>query len=123
MFSPQSEGIRVTYRVERCYSDTEVIWLPIIIGYKLILQAIGAFLAFNIRKVKIKGLNDSREISAILYVTTILTFVVVVVNFVFGDYINVDGGVYGFVISTATTCVLTFIFVPKVRVKPAPLHR
>lgn len=90
--------------------------MPIIIGYKLILQVIGAFLAYNIRKVKIKGLNDSREISAVLYVTTIITCAIAVVNFVFGNYINVDGAVFGFGICTATTCVLTFIFIPKVRV-------
>lgn len=102
--------------MDRCFSDSEVIWVSIVIGYKLLLQAIGAFLAFNIRKVRIKGLNDSREISAILYITTILTFIVAVGNFLFGDYINVDGVVYGFGISTATTCVLAFIFIPKVYV-------
>lgn len=78
------------------------------------LQVIGVFLAFNIRKVKIKGLNDSKEISFILYVTTILFIIMAVSTFVFGDYINVDAGVYGLVISTCATCVVGFIFVPKV---------
>ena len=100
--------------MDRCYSATEQYWLSVNIFYKVLLQAIGAFLAFNIRKVKIKGLNDSKEISAILYVTAIITFVITLSNFLFGDYINVDGVVYGFGISTATTCVLGFIFIPKV---------
>ena len=78
------------------------------------MQAIGVFLAFNIRKVKIKGLNDSKEISVILYITTVIVGIVILVTFVFGDYINVDAGTYGLGITTATTVVLTFIFVPKV---------
>jgi gamma-aminobutyric acid type B receptor len=102
------------YRFDRCFSEYEAIWLSLVIGYKFILQAIGAFLAFNIRKVKIRGLNDSREISAILYITTILTVIVATCNFLFGDYINVDGTVYGVCVCTSTTCVLAFIFVPKV---------
>ena len=100
--------------VERCYSKTEEIWVSIMVGYKVVMQAVGAFLAFNIRKVKIKGLNDSREISAILYITTILTLVLTLSNFLFGDIPSVDGTVYSMCISTSTTCVLGFIFIPKV---------
>ena len=110
----QEEGITVTFRVDRCFSETEATWVTIVVGYKLLLQAIGAFLAFNIRKIKIKGLNDAREISAILYITTILILIVVVSNFVFGEYINVDGTVYSLCVSTSATCVLGFIFIPKV---------
>ena len=100
--------------MDRCFSNTELIWLPFIIGYKLVLQVIGVFLAFNIRKVKIKGLNDSKQISLILYVTTFIIIAATIGAFIFGDYINVDGGLFGLGISTATTCVLVFIFVPKV---------
>ena len=64
--------------------------------------------------MKIKGLNDSREVSAILYITTVITVAVFLVTFIFGDYINIDGGTYGLGISTATTFVLVLIFVPKV---------
>ena len=83
-------------------------------GYKLLLQAIGVFLAFSIRKVKIKGLNDSREVSIILYVNSLILFVTILETLILGDYINVDGGVYGLGISTATTILLGFIFIPKV---------
>lgn len=110
----QDDGIRVLFVVTRCFSSTEVIWLSFVIGYKLVIQAIGVFLAFSIRNVKIKGLNDSKEISMILYITTVITFVVAVSTFLFGDYINVDAAVYGFGISTATTVVLALIFIPKV---------
>ena len=45
--------------------------LGVIYSYKIVIQLIGVVLAFSIRKVKIKGLNDSKEISIILYVTMI----------------------------------------------------
>lgn len=114
-FHLQDRGITLVFYVTRCFSATEEYWFPIIIGYKVLLQIIGAFLAFNIRKIKIKGLNDSKEISIILYITTIIIIFVVIGTLVFGDYINVDGAVYGLGVSTATHCVLIFIFVPKVQ--------
>ena len=64
--------------------------------------------------MKIKGLNDSKQISAILYITTTITFIVIISNFLFGDYINIDGAVYSIGVSTASTFVLGFIFIPKV---------
>ena len=75
---------------------------------------VGIYLAFSIRNVKIKGLNDSKQNSAILYITTTITFIAIISNFLFGDYINVDGAVYSLGVSTASTFVLGFIFIPKV---------
>ena len=76
---------------------------------------IGVVLAFSIRKVKIKGLNDSKEISIILYITSIILVIVIVITLALGDYINVSGSIFSLGISTASTVVLGFIFVPKVR--------
>ena len=112
--SLQEEGYAVKFTVKRCHSSTEYYWITVLFAYKFILQAIGVFLAFSIRKVKIKGLNDSKEVSAILYITTFITIAVFLVTLVFGDYINIDGGTYGLGISTATTSVLVLIFIPKV---------
>ena len=100
--------------VGKCSSPTEPIWLGVIFGYKFVLQGIGCLLAFSIRKVKIKELNDSKEVSAILYTTFVIIAAFIVVTFIYGDYVNVDGGAYGFGVFTATTVVLTFIFIPKV---------
>ena len=75
---------------------------------------IGVLLAFSIRKVKIKGLNDSREISAIIYITSIILVLVITITMGFGEYINVNGGVFALGVSTASTVVLGFLFIPKV---------
>ena len=90
-------------------------FLGVIYSYKIVIQLIGVILAFSIRKVKIKGLNDSKEISIILYVTSIILVIVIVITLALGDYINVSGSIFSLGISTASTVVLGFIFVPKVR--------
>jgi len=89
--------------------------LGVIYSYKIVIQLIGVVLAFSIRKVKIKGLNDSKEISIILYITSIILVIVIVITLALGDYINVSGSIFSLGVSTATTVVLGFIFIPKVR--------
>ena len=100
--------------VSRCLSTTEPYWISVLFGYKAIIQIIGLYLAFKIRNIKIRGLNDSREVSISLYVTSVLLLIVMIVTFVYGDYIDVDGFVYGFGLSTAVTVVLSLTFIPKV---------
>ena len=107
--------------VSRCLSTTEPYWLSILFGYKAIIQAIGLYLAFKIRNIKIRGLNDSREVSITLYISSVILLVVVVVTFVYGDYIDVDGFVYGVGLSTAATVVLSLTFITKVGIIPPTL--
>lgn len=102
--------------VSRCYSSSEFYWLGVLFGYKIIIQALGVFLAFKIRKVKIRGLNEYREVSAILYITSAILAAMIVVSFAFGDYIDVDGFIFAFGLCTATTVVLVFTFVSKVNI-------
>ena len=100
--------------VSRCYSPTEPYWLTPLFGCRAILYAIGVYLAFKIRRVKIQGLNESKEVSATLYITSGILAVLLVINFVLGDYIDVDAFFYGIGIATATTVVLICTFLPKV---------
>ena len=97
-----------------CFSPDRFIFLGIIYGYKIVLQVIAIILAFSIRKVKIKGLNDSREISAIVYITSIILVLVIVMTLALRDFINVAGTINSLGFSTAGTVVLGFIFIPKV---------
>lgn len=75
---------------------------------------VAVILAFSIRKVKIKGLNDSKEISAIVYITSIILVLTIVMTLALRDFINVSGTVNAVGYSTAATVVLGFIFIPKV---------
>jgi len=103
------------FTVTTCYSPARLYFLGVIYSYKIVIQLIGVVLAFSIRKVKIKGLNDSKEISIILYITSIILVIVIVITLALGDYVNVNGGTFGLGISTASTVVLGCIFIPKVR--------
>ena len=97
-----------------CYSPDRLYFLGVHYGYKIVIHLIGVVLAFSIRKVKVKGLNDSKEISIVLYITSIILVIVVVITLALGNYINTNGAIFGFGISTASTVVLACIFVPKV---------
>ena len=101
--------------VYMCTSPTEPYWIGVLFGYKVMFQAIGVFLAFKIRKVKIRGLNESREVSAILYITSAILVTMIVVSFAFGDYVDVDAAIFGFGLCTATTIVLLLTFGSKVK--------
>ena len=43
----------VKYVVALCDSNYKSLWLAILFGYKFIMQGVGVFLAFKIRKVKV----------------------------------------------------------------------
>ena len=81
-----------------------------------ILQTIALYFAFQISKVKVKGLNDAKYTAAVVYVITVLVIVYAVTAVVFNltDYINVSASIYGIAIWMAGTSILGFVFVPKV---------
>ena len=49
----QDDGITVVHKVILCESRYKTHWLVVLFGYKVIIQIIGVFLAFKIRKVKV----------------------------------------------------------------------
>ena len=71
--------------------------------------------AFSVRKVHIKGLDDSPFIIACIYVSSIVLAVILVSSITLKDFENVFAVVFctGFVIGA--TVILLLVFVPKVR--------
>ena len=49
----QDDGITVMHKVILCESQYKTHWLVVLFGYKVMIQIIGVFLAFKIRKVKV----------------------------------------------------------------------
>ena len=80
----------------------------------MVLQIIALVLAFTTRKVKIKGLDDSKYIAAAVYVTSIVLAVIVVSTYSLKDFINGFAALFctGFLIGTSF--ILGLVFVPKV---------
>ena len=88
--------------------------MAIVFAYLGILQLTSFVLALLIRKVTIPVLNESKEISAIIYFTTILVFEMLIFGLLLGQYNDLQEGLFNAHLILATTVVLVFLFVPKV---------
>ena len=89
-------------------------WRSLTFAYLAVLQVIGLLLAFQTRKVKIKGLRDSKFITAIVYTSSIVVVVLVLVNISLKLFINIGTGILVVGILTLTTLILALAFVSKV---------
>ena len=109
-------SITTLYFTYVCNSTARDISLGILYGYKMVLQIIALVLAFSIRKVKVKGLNDAKYIAAAVYVTSIVLAVIMISNYTLTEFVN------GFVAVVCTgnfigtSFILGLVFVPKVRI-------
>lgn len=86
----------------------------LIYAYLAALQIVGIVLAFQTRKVKYSGLEDSKFVSATIYVSSLMLVVLVLDTFVLGGYLNTSGTLLAVGVVTLTTAILLLIFVPKV---------
>ena len=91
-----------------------MILYAVLFGYKGLLTIFALFLAFRTRKIKIKGLDDSKYIAASIYVTSIVLAVIVVSTYTLRDYVNAYPAVVGIGLLLGTTFILGLVFVPRV---------
>ncbi len=100
----------------QCFPETiHTIYLVVTLVYLAILQIIGIVLAIQTRKVKIKLLNDSKYIAAVIYISSIALVLIVIVTLVPRIYFNLIEAIFSGSILMATTFFLGLIFIPKVR--------
>ena len=80
----------------------------------MVLQVVALVFAFATRKVKVKGLNDSKYIAAAIYVTSIVHAVIIVATYSLREFVDWYPILFctGFLIGT--TVILGLVFVPKV---------
>ena len=97
-----------------CISTTTVIWLAVSYAYKGLLQLVAMFMAFHTRRVKIKALNDSKEIAVIVYINSIILVLLAVVEFTLNTYHDVYAAVFDLGLMVGATLFLTIVFIPKV---------
>ena len=110
----QVHGIVYEYYFLFCDSNSRDICLGILYGYKAVLQVIALVFSFSIRKVKIKGLNDAKSIAVAVYVTSIITAVIIVSFYSLKEYLNVYATLFCLGLFIGTTAILCLIFIPKV---------
>ena len=112
----QISDIIEKYSVWRCYDvGTRPFVLDIIIFVYLgLLQFVGIILAFQTRKVNITALNDSKAIAILIYISSIVLVVIVLITFILRSYINVSAAMFSGGILVLATFFLVLIFIPKV---------
>lgn len=91
-------------------------WGLLLLCYKGLVQVVAIFLAFGTRKVKVKGLNDSKYIAAIIYGTSVALVVIIISFAALQGWTSVLAGIFSMGFWLAATMIVTLVFLPKVRV-------
>ena len=114
LFLFQEREVVTLYFTYICSSTARNIFLGVLYGYKMVLQVIALVFAFATRKVKVKGLDDSKYIAAAIYVTSIVLAVIIVATYSLREFVDWYPTLFctGFLIGT--TVILGLVFVPKV---------
>ena len=113
----QPLGIVTKYYIYRCKSPGRDIAVYILYGIKALLQVIALIFAFSIRKVNVKGLNDSQYVIASVYLGSVFLTIVIVCVVTLGHYVNYLIVVTCTIYSFGATATLLLIFIPKVSIR------
>lgn len=107
--------MRIEFVVWQCTADNNSNSINIAIFlYLALTQAAAIVLAIQTRRVKIKLLNDSKYIVALIYISGVTLLILMVVLFALGALINVNEFLVSGALLFATTSVLSLTFIPKV---------
>ena len=113
----QEDGITLHNCIYICFGfSTSLVWVGIEYVYLLSLQVVAFVLAIITRKVKIKVLNDSKEMVIIVYTSTTIMIILGIITFALSSRLVLNEILFSGGVMVATTVFLTFVFVPKVRV-------
>ncbi len=102
------------YYFYTCSSTSRDIVQGILYGCMGVLQGVALLFAFTIRKVKVKGLDESKTIAAAVYISSITLAVILVSTYSLVDYVNVYPVVIGLGLLIGATAITMLAFVPKV---------
>ena len=92
--------------------------LALVFFTMLIVQLCALYLAFQTRKVKVKGLNDAKYIAVVVCIITVVMFTIIIITFTLpSSNVTTYVAVYGIGIWISATIILVIMFVPKVRGK------
>ena len=79
-----------------------------------LVQVAAIVLAIQTRRVKVKVLNDSKYIIALIYISTVVLLLLIVVTFTLGVLNNVNEVLVSGAFLISTTAFLSLTFIPKV---------
>ncbi|XP_078684540.1 uncharacterized protein LOC144918002 [Branchiostoma floridae x Branchiostoma belcheri] len=111
--SGYSENVLVLPKVEHCSSTHMEKWLAAIYIYKGLLLTIGAFLAWETRKVRIMVMNDSRHIVLNIYNVVVMSVILVAISNLAAMGQTMAYVIMSSSVLSSTTLALCVLFVPK----------
>ncbi len=101
--------------VYQCFGfSVGLAWVAVEYIYLLLIQVTAFILSIITWKVKIKVLNDSKEMMAIVYTSSGIMIVLGIVTFALGTRFILNEVLFCLGIMAATTVFLSLTFVPKV---------
>ena len=117
--------MKQNYYVWQCYtpsSPLSYVSVALVYTHVAIQQIAALILAIKIRKVKIKTLNDSKYVVALVYISSMTVAIMALMTFSLGAYLNLSNVVYNGGFLFASTMFLLLLFVPKVSVFSVYVH-
>ena len=112
----QEQGVKVLNHVYQCYQTSSVpfYWLIIIFIYIGILQIVGIVLAFQTRRVRVPALNDSKQVAALIYISSISFLSIILITLGLGEFLNTRVSLFNTAIFITATTFVILTFLPKV---------
>ena len=110
----QEDGIEVHFVSVNCFSTLSFLLNSFGILFFSIQHAIAIYFALKIRKVKIKVLNEYKELSATLYITTIAMIQGLACSVILQNFETIVESFISTAIFVTTTIFVGFAFIPKV---------
>ncbi|XP_068236918.1 uncharacterized protein [Palaemon carinicauda] len=113
--STEERGVVYQPQVEVCRSArTSELWLGAFYVYKGLLVAVGVYMAWETRHVKIPALNDSQYIGMSVYNVVITSAIVIVAANIISERTTLAYVIVTTLIITPTTTTLCLLFIPKI---------
>lgn len=122
IFLQATNQVLIEYYNLVCEGPNSLYWIILLLAYLFLAQMVAVVLAFRTRKVTIKALNDSKQLTVIIYLSTVIITVMIISAAVLSRFLNTDAAVFGGLIMFFTTLVLGLMFIPKVRIKLCCLY-
>ena len=97
-----------------CFPLLSFLWIGIVILFYALQHGYAIFVALKIRKVKIKVLNEFKEVSATIYVSTLAMAEGLAISVILQDYETIVESLVSTAIIIVATTYVGFTFIPKV---------
>ncbi|XP_067676298.1 gamma-aminobutyric acid type B receptor subunit 2-like [Haliotis asinina] len=106
--------IRLRYLGAICQSNYIRYFDAVLFSVQGILLMLGAFLAWETKKVKVEALNDSKNIAVCIYNSAVLGILHIIITATMTLQPNLEYGITATIYFITATAVQCIIFVPKV---------